>query len=245
MNIALSAVVIFILLISPIAFYLSFSYGRFPKAGPKFTLLDGMLASAIISLFVHSIALWILWNQEIRFDLFLKILGGEVKDIHVDNRSFARYIRSFALYNAIILVIFILLGRLVRWIVRIWYNHGQIELLRLNNRWWYFFNGLESDIETFDLVFVDAVVDTKEATLIYSGFLINFVCEGEKLNRIYLGDVVRRRLGTQDAELIEISVPGEIFSISAEHIINMNLRFILLEENRPESDAEGQTTDTQ
>jgi hypothetical protein len=80
MNLALSAVVIFILLMPPIVFYLSFSYGRYPRAKPKFAFLDGILASAIISLFVHALALLLL-RKEIRFDILMKVFGGELKDL--------------------------------------------------------------------------------------------------------------------------------------------------------------------
>lgn len=50
MNIALGAVIIFILLIPPVAFYLSFSTSSVSNAKPsgKFSLLDGILATAVI-----------------------------------------------------------------------------------------------------------------------------------------------------------------------------------------------------
>ena len=38
MNIALSAVIIFLLLLPPIAFYFAFSLGKYPKSGPKIGL---------------------------------------------------------------------------------------------------------------------------------------------------------------------------------------------------------------
>ena len=239
MNIALSAVIIFILLIPPIALYISFSYGQFPRSGPKFSLLDGILITAIISLFVHSLAIAFI-KQEIRFDIFLKLLGGEIKDVEkkITNNEFGIYIRQFAIYNFCMLVLFILFGRILRFIVlRLKLNNGQNNLLRLNNRWWYFFNGIENNIENFDLVFVDAVVDTKECTMIYSGFLIDFVCDGEKLERIYIGDVVRRKLKpgengneSETEPTTALQIPGDIFSISYEKIINLNLRFIILED---------------
>ena len=72
MNIVLTAVVIFILLIPRIAFYFSYSSGSKAKTGPKFSLLDGILASAIISLFVHTIAILFI-HDEIRFDILLKV----------------------------------------------------------------------------------------------------------------------------------------------------------------------------
>jgi hypothetical protein len=237
MNIALSAVIIFILLIPPIAFYLSYSYGRFSKTGPKFTILEGVLATAIISLFVHTAAIYLIPGQ-IRFDILLKLLGGEIKDVEqkISNTEFNRYIKSFALYNFIILLLFLVLGRIARIVViGRSLNTERNELLRLNNRWWYLFNGHESDIESFDLLLLDAVVDIKDSTVIYSGFLVNYVCNGEELDRIYLRDVVRRvfRNGEDGKRQTgdPVTIPGETFSISYKSIVNLNLRFLVLEED--------------
>ena len=240
MNIALSAVVIFILLMPPIVFYLSFSYGLYPKASPKFSFLDGISASAIISLFVHALMLFIL-RKEVRFDILLKIFGGELKDLEhkITNQDFTRCVEHFALYNFSLLVAFILLGRLARHIV-IKFNHNNVrsELLRLNNHWWYFFNGYENEKPFLDLVFVDAAVETKECTVIYSGWLLDFVCEGEKLDRIYLDCVVKRKLKVNNNErgsfrtVFSSAVPltGKKFSLSYDNIINLNLRFVSLKE---------------
>jgi hypothetical protein len=55
MNIALSAVIIFLLLLPPIAFYLAFTLGKFPKSGPKIGLLEGLMLSAVISTLLHAL----------------------------------------------------------------------------------------------------------------------------------------------------------------------------------------------
>ena len=185
MNITLGAVFIFILLLPPIAFYASYSYGRFAKAGPKFSLLDGLPASAIFSLFIHTIAILII-GKEIRFDLLLKLVGGELKDVEtkITNASFAKSMKQFALYNAVIFVIAAAAGRLTRFAVHRFNLDYRFELLRTNNHWWYLFNGyylmeIDQAPRDYDLLFVDAVVDTHDGMLIYSGFLVQFICNGE------------------------------------------------------------------
>jgi len=239
MNIALSAVVIFILLMPPIVFYLSFSYGRYPKAKPKFTLLDGILASAIISLFVHALAVLLL-KTEVRFDILMKVFGGELKDLEnkIANQDIRHCLKKFALYNFTLLVIFTMLGRLTRhFVIRFNHNHVQSELLRLNNRWWYFFNCYENGMRFHDLVFIDAAVETKEGTIIYTGWLRDFVCEGEKLDRIYLNCVVKRKLklnkdGNEEVETKQSSavpIAEGKFSLPYDNIINLNVRFLRLE----------------
>lgn len=238
MNIALSAVVIFILLMPPIVFYLSFCYGRYPRAKPKFTFLDGILASGIISLFVHALALLLL-KKEVRFDILMKVFGGELKDLEskMTNYDVRLCLQHFALYNFTLLVIFTMLGRLARHIViRFNHNHVQSELLRLNNRWWHFFNGHENGKPFLDLVFVDAAVATQEGTIIYTGWLRDFVCDGERLDRIYLEFVRKRKLklnnnGREDVETKQSSgvpIAEGKFSLPYDNIINLNVRFVAL-----------------
>lgn len=246
MNIALGAVLIFILLIPPIAFYFSYTYGRFAKAGPQFSLLDGLLASAIFSLFIHTIAIQLI-GKEVRFDLLLKLVGGELKDVEnkITNALFGRSLRQFSVYNVCILSVAIVLGRITRYFVLRADLHGQFELLRLNNQWWYLFNGyylaeVGMTHRAFDLLFVDAVVDTNDGTIIYSGYLVEFVCDGEELNRIYLNDAIRRELKKKKVdekgqELLvnepgePVVIPGNFFSIAYKDIKNLNLRFISFE----------------
>lgn len=236
MNIALSAVVVFILLMPPIVFYLSFSYGSYSKAIPKFSFLDGILASAIISLFVHASALLIL-DREIRFDIFLKIFGGELKDLElkITNQELTYCIREFALYNFFMLIIFSLLGRLARIaVIRFDYNRNQSEVLRLKNRWWFLFNAFRRNNGPLDVVVVDAMVETKECTIIYSGWLLDYVCEGEKLDRIYLECVEKKKLSVinneQAASEEAMPIRGDVFSLSYDNIVNLNLRFLSLKE---------------
>jgi hypothetical protein len=109
-------------------------------------------------------------------------------------------------------------------------------LLRLNNRWWYFFNCYENGKPFLDVVFVDAAVETKEGTIIYTGWLRDFVCEGERLDRLYLNCVVKRKLklnndGKEDVNTKQSSaVPiaeGKL-SLPYANIINLNVRFARL-----------------
>ena len=246
MNVALGAVIIFILLIPPISFYVSYSFGRQAKAGPKFTLLDGVLASAIFSLFIHSLAITII-RKEIRFDILIKLVGGELKDVEnkITNADFTACLKQFALYNLVIFTFSVLLGRLTRYLVLRWDIHWNNELLRLNNKWWYLFNGyylteIGYERREYDFVFVDAVMDSHDGTMIYSGYLIDIVCVGEDLDRIYLNETIRREWKRSQVDekgggqLVNnpgepVVIPGEFFSIAYKEIKNLNIRFITLD----------------
>lgn len=136
MNIALSAVVISILLIPPVVFYLSLYIGRFPRAIPKFSLFEGVLASAVISLLIHAVAITLIPN-EIRFDILIKVLGGDLKNIEntIKNKALKKAVTDFAVYNASLLVVMIALGRWVRWRLLASGLHLRNEIFNLYNKW--------------------------------------------------------------------------------------------------------------
>jgi hypothetical protein len=245
MNIALGAVIIFIILLPPIAFYVSYSFGYQSKAGPKFSLLDSILASAIFSLIIHAVAIALI-GKEIRFDILLKLLGGEIKDLEnkISNTVFQQSLWQFAIYNAIIFVIAVALGRLVRYLVIQIDRHHNNELLRPFNRWWYLFNGyyliqIGHESRDYDFVFVDAVVDTKDGTIIYSGYLVEFICNGEELDRIYLNDTIKKYFKRQNANVEgerkifsnedEKEIPGQFLCIPYKEILNLNVTFVAIE----------------
>lgn len=241
MNIALSAVIISVLLIPPVVFYLSLYLGRFPKAIPKFSLFEGILGTAVISLLIHAIAISFIHN-DIRFDILIKLLGGDLKSLEgtITNNELKKVVTDFAAYNAVLLLIMAALGRLVRLILLRSNLHITNPNLNLYNKWWYFFHGNFSDIEEYDFIFIDAVVDTKDGTMIYSGFLKHFETRGDELDRIYLEDTVRREFKAYapdpSAKLTNFSgapeaIPGDLFSLKYQNIINLNINFIVIEED--------------
>ena len=246
MNIALSAVIISILLIPPVVFYISLYIGKFPKPAPKFSLFESILASAVVSLFIHAIAISLI-KPEIRFDVLIKLLGGDLKNVEgtISNPEFKTALISFAYYNATLVTCMVVLARLIRFILNITELHARFELLNLYNKWWYFFNGYYAEVENFDLVFVDAVVDTNDGTMIYSGFLVNFETKDGELDRIYLNETLRRefkkpiepgnnQISNQPGEPVQI--PGDNFSIKYDRVLNLNVNFILIQEETDEGE---------
>jgi len=247
MNIALGAVLIFILLIPPIAFYVSYTFGRHTRGGLKFSFLDGILASAIFSLLVHAAAI-LLIGKEIRFDILLKVAGGELKDLEskISNREFTHSLKQFAWYNFVVLLIMILLGQFMRWISQKSQWHFKFEILRIYNRWWYLFNGFYLEEEDskqvdYDNPIVHVVADTNAGTVIYTGVLTGYVCNGDELDRIYLKGAIRRDFILQkdrpdtpagpDKEMKDTKdIPGQFLTIAYSQIKNMNLQFITFDE---------------
>jgi len=244
MNIALGAVIIFILLLPPIAFYLSYTFGRFPKAGPTVSILEGLMISAIFAVFVHAVATYF-FPHNIRFDVLALLIGGDLKGFssYLDNREAGQLFRQFTLYNFAILLIMALAGRTARALVLTFTLHSRTEFFRLYNHWWYLFHGFKVD-ETisngraadFDIVFVDALVNTQDGTMIYSGYLIDFVCRGETLERIYLSEASKRSFTSNAMTAkgnirinqpgLPVQIEGDTVALNFANIINLNLHFV-------------------
>jgi hypothetical protein len=201
------------------------------------------MLSAILSVILHSVAIS-LGHQEIRFDIIALLIGGDLKTFAttVTNPEFKMQLQDFVWYNAILLVITIAAGRVVRWLVCQFDWHSRSELVRLYNQWWYLFQGYKRDksinttLEPFDVVYIDALVNTNAGTMIYSGYLVDYVCKGEDLDRIYLSEVSKRefkRTVMNEKGNYLINKPGKAFpirghemSIPYSSIINVNLQFI-------------------
>jgi hypothetical protein len=244
MNIALSAVMIFLLLLPPIAFYLAFTLGKYPKSGPKIGLLEGLMLSAVISTLLHAFA-FLLVEKEIRFDLIALLIGGDLKSFGTltNNTNFRHQFQQFVLYNGVMVFVAISLGRTVRLLVKNLGWHAYAEFLRLYNYWWYLFNGYKVDgfanngnPTPYDIVYINALVNTNSGTMIYSGLLIDFVCEGETLDRIYLSQTSKREFkkitNNEKGNYLsheagdEYPIDGETMMIPYTNIINLNLHFV-------------------
>lgn len=249
MNLALSAVIIFILLLPPIAFYLSLILvGRFPKAGPKIGLFEGLMLSAIIAAVLHAIVLLFI-HREVRFDVLALLVGGDLKTLNevVSNGTFKVLFQSFVFYCFGLTGLSVAAGIFCRWIVTTSGIHARSEILRLYNNWWYLFRGyrVDGNIDSpnpveFDIVFIDVLVDTNAGTMLYSGYLLDFVCVGENLDRLYLSEVSKREFKSNKKDEkgnILINEPGDPQEIDGDtmaipylSIINMNLHFVTLPE---------------
>jgi hypothetical protein len=243
MNVALSAVIIFILLIPGFALYVGLYTGNFQRPGPKLSLLESLLIAGLFSLLVHRIALcWI--DQPIRFDILLRLLGVDFKESikvqgAVENGDFRHLLIEFIKYNFWVNLSCLVFGRLLRLFLQATQLDWRISIFRLQNRWWYFLNGYYLDSRQFDFVVIDALVSTSEGSVLYTGYLDDFVCEGESLDRIYLYTPLRRKLvdGFPPRNTINPTPPGLTYDLEGDHLClpykeiqNLVVRFVRAED---------------
>lgn len=110
------------------------------------------------------------------------------------------------------------------------------KVLRFKNEWYYIFNGKFLRFKkknTFSKLkvkytFLDVLVRTEnESPILYSGLLADYeLCHNNisKIERIHLLKAVRRE--NQQAGIIRKTIPGNVFTILGENIININCTYI-------------------
>ena len=139
-----------------------------------------------------------------------------------------------------LLFISVILGRLGRWIIIYFEIHKKYVHLKLYNDWYYVFNGFYAKESDFDIVYIDAVVDTKEGSIIYSGCLEEFICNNQTLERILVSDIQKKDFKKDKNENTILQpintidsateIESNIFVIEYSKIINLNIRFIKIVE---------------
>ncbi len=110
------------------------------------------------------------------------------------------------------------------------------RILRFNNDWYYIFNGkslnfnkkFEKDISLklgIKHTYLDVLTNNKEqtTTLLYSGLLKDYeLCtnDNSKIEKLYLQNTVK-----YDSNVNPISIPGNLFLINGDSILNINCRY--------------------
>jgi hypothetical protein len=239
MNIALSAVILFILLLPGFSFYMGLYTGKHTKPAPKFSVLESLLLTALFSLLIHLVGLQCI-HTTIRFDVLLKLMGVDQKEILqqrplISNQSFSALVKEFFIYNSVVNLLCASGGIVARKLILHFNLDWKYAFLRLNNKWFYAFNGYQLGVKEAYLIYVDALVHAQEGSVIYTGFLEDFLCNGEELDRIYLKSVTRRKATIPehtDATAFKpgavYELEGDTFCLPAKEIKNLMLRFYVV-----------------
>ncbi|WP_419788597.1 hypothetical protein [Mucilaginibacter sp. SP1R1] len=200
------------------------------------------------------------FGYEIDFQLLLNIFSSQ-KDVIQNNAVFNVELTSFLKYVLWETLAGFLLGLLVTqcfiWIpsLNLWLV-GENMYLRL-------FTGLLLDTDkrkNVDLVLVDVVSETKEATVIYSGILEKFDISPDKNELTYITiSAARRRDLRKNSQVTEVAgsgikitsydndsgdmivIPGKYFTIPGSKISNVNVTYI---DVQTVTDAAGNVTTT-
>ena len=170
--------------------------------------------------------------------------GSSSQEVKYAFLSVEQHILPISLYNLSLWAIAGFLGKSSKTIVRDLKIDRRIKLFRFQNYWHYLLTGevLEfprvhmSSTGTPDLTFVDALVHTHEGSIIYKGILEEYSLTktGSGLETITLSNVKRRYLKSDSASRLLFfrkkqnpyyEIPGELFVIRYNMIINLNVTY--------------------
>lgn len=269
MNIALGALIILLLLLPALFFRFGITMVRFKFSSKdqgksfsfelagrnfinvlsKLNFSETLFFFSIVPLLLHVISICLLHaaGKEIDYALLVNVLSSQ-KDIVRNNLIFNAELTSFLWYIVILTLLGFALGvGLTHVVVRIpnsyMYLIGENHYLRL-------FTGLllepgkRADV---DFILVDIVSETKEATVIYSGFLEKFDIVPDKNELAYVTLTGTRRRDLRKYSLLKdvsptekhtmyendsgdmIVIPGKYFTIPGSKISNVNVTYMKLQ----------------
>ncbi|HSN07706.1 MAG TPA: hypothetical protein VLS85_01650 [Hanamia sp.] len=240
MNIVLSAIILIILLLPGVvairAYYTSFTD---KESGIAIPFNDLLIKGILISIFLHAIAIGIIYllNFTISFNLVYDILSG--KDIYASDSYLSSYFFEFIWYNILI--------SLLAWFMakgfKSWVRRRNFDInffsLKNTNYWYYVFSGRYLDTKGVqgteaetDLIVLDILTNSN---IIYSGILLDFNYSPlkDELQNIVLGSAYKRSFEKEDKNEnsgqstgIPTLIPGDVFIIPMSKIVNININYI-------------------
>jgi hypothetical protein len=247
MNIAIGAFLITLLFIPAISFRLALNNHRqLKELLGALSITDTIWLFILVPICTHLVLLPIIYllGVQVKYDLILNIIYSN-RDFHISNKTLGWDIVIFLLYVLVAFAAaFLASWRIVK---NEWLSNKIIALLGAGNEWYELFDGKYAD-KSFDVILLHVVTASKEATLIYSGYLENyyFQTKSTELDYIVLTQVKRRDLRSRavsdqpgpDTERysfyanepgVPISLPGDLVIIPAKEILNINVTYLQME----------------
>lgn len=247
MSLVLGSILLFILISPGLIFRYAYLQGTYAKQTFKISAVDEIFWALVPALFLQISGFTVVEHflpYNIRLDFIYQLTTGNI-DI-LDFGIIRKSLLPFTVYMLVLILIALLLGFLVRKLIKSFRLDLRYPFLRLNNEWYYLFSGeildfLDAPEESrnIEMIQVDALIHTSEGAVVYSGTLVNYYLSKDNgLDRLYLSKVYRRRFvddlghGTPSVGYIEryldhryYSMPGDLFVITYNQIINLNITY--------------------
>ena len=272
MNIALTGVVIFIFLFPGLIFRRFYYSGEFSKESFSESYFEVFYTSFFPSLFFYTLAILVveyLLSYNVNFVILGNLLIAKESAIEAFELLDTDFLPIF-IFHLCLYVFSAFSGFLLKKTVRYFKWDRYAKLFRYKNYWHYLINGEVFDFprsavhlshntpDDIEVIFVDALVETSEGTVIYRGLLADYeLSKKGELESIYLTKVKRRYLKKDPAmkgqeqesdpsvltkALRKIKtkekkptqpyydVPGHLFVIPYSRIVNVNFSYYTLQE---------------
>jgi hypothetical protein len=254
MNLVFGSVFLFILLSPGLIFRFAYLQGTYSKLNFRVSAVEELFWALIPAMFLQLSGVLILesvFGIEVNISLIYNLItGSRTEDIGVVKDS----ISAFLIYTLVIILLAAFAGVAIRALVRIFRLDLWLQFLRFRNEWHYLLSGEQDNLSNRNkiiLVQVDALLNSSEGNVIYSGILDNyFLTKDNSLDRLYLTNVFRRKLKddldadkpnpgflARDTDERYYAMPGYLFVIPYDKIINLNITYYMDElENENASD---------
>ncbi len=242
MNLALGAIILFLLFIVPSLFFHRLYYsGEFSKQYFKSSPFELFLSAVVPGTLFQLLFYWLvtlLTPYRVDFDIMGKLLvGGKENEAVEAFSALSNSLRLIVYYNITLWVLLAVFGWSAKLVVRKLKLDRSYGLFRYRNHWHYLLRGeildfpnIEGKESDIDLTYLNVLVSVGNSIYLYSGFLDHFqlTSEGSGLDYILLSSVERREvkpdIDPKNAPVITFA--GDFFLLPYASILNMNIHFI-------------------
>lgn len=221
MNFLFGALLLIILLFPGVMFRVAYLSVPFSSKSFKSSFLEELLFSLVPAFIIQIIGYLITESTLGNVDengLFLMLINNEQT---VGHALGLKSIGLFALYMVSTTAIAYWLGTLLRILSKRYGWHLRFPFLRLYNEWQLYFEGITLDkpdipgsSDDIQEVWIDVVVENKNDGYIYSGLLDGYIVDkDDKLDRVYLSFVRRRKLSDDRVEATSAPLPDDLDTV--------------------------------
>lgn len=229
MNFLFNALIITLLLLPGVILRLSYLSIFYSKKTFRSSFAEELLLSLLPTFFIQSIGFLIIKTHIDVITFYLLLINSD-KIIH--HNLNINSISGFLLYCVILYMVSAVLGVIIRKIVIKYSLDVRIPLLRLYNDWYYHLWGFISVDENgkrffnaTDNVWLDILVDNKDGSFIYSGWLYEFILSKEEGLYFLCLNGVRRRKLAMDKKDESAETATFKFENSAENNDDINVSY--------------------
>jgi hypothetical protein len=243
MNLALGVLVIFLIAIPGIVFRLTYLSSPYSRRTINTTAIDEIFNSLIPAFIFHALFILILeyCGKKVDFQFIYNLLIGNSNAKNIDELN--DYLGSFLLYILANTIVNFGFAWTLRYLVLKYKWYKALSFLTIYNRWYAILKPEPGDNGNIS-VWLDLLVETKDASIIYRGFLTDFWLDKDGGIRELHFENVRRRvfkndegLGTPNAALNTLADEGQKGIVPVAPGVNQQL-------TPPETNAESTTSST-
>ena len=239
MNIAFPAFFILILIIPGFIFQNSYEKVENTTIEKKPFDVSSSLAF-FYALLLHALLISVLVplsGNGINYDICIKLLIGAKSIPDADLQAISHNIPTIILYVASSFFLAFFLGKLFQKVI-FTLNPYKSSRYAFDTPWYYELKGKLSETQNAELIKLSCLVDSKNTSFLYYGFLENFYLDSNgQLNRIVLSDAMRRPIESDDPKFFDSTsearfyeVKGDRLMLKYEDIKNINIEYLYIVE---------------